>query len=444
MQSSTAYYPTATSGYNIGWSYFWNQYQSGSGWTDFLNYAQGGAGGFSLNTCSSTLPPRNIAKISTNSLSLGLNAGRTGQDINYAIAIGVSAGEAYQANQGVAIGYQAGQTNQGAGSIAIGNATAFSNQGGSAVAIGNNAGQNYQSVQAIAIGLLSGQTSQGQGAVAIGNNAGAVGQGLNSVAIGSFAGQSSQANNSIILNASGGALNASNSGFFCSPIGTSTGTKKFLEYNTTTKEITYNNILGTNSNAISSVDFLTSSNASSVVSIFENTTSGLLNIGASGTRAIINNLFDFTSAGSLRFLYTTLPTLTTASIGYNQTIALSSANISAVSPPSVYANISGAITLPAGVYQIDMYYTIRLTGTSSNYVGTIQYGISTNSSSTMTGTNIIENNVFIGSGIGYKTTHSFPLSVSSSTTHYYLTKYLIGAIGDTIALNGNLTYTRIA
>ncbi len=89
----------------------------------------------------------------------------------------------------------------------------------------------------VAIGNSAGQTSQAANSVAIGNSAGQTNQGSNSVAIGNSAGSNNQAASSIVLNASGSTLDAGNSGFFVSPISSSSSTQPVLMYNTTTKEI---------------------------------------------------------------------------------------------------------------------------------------------------------------------------------------------------------------
>ena len=64
-------------------------------------------------------------------------------------------------------------------------------------------------------------------------------QGTNAVAIGAYAGYSNQPANSIVINASGVILNPGHSGFYVSPIGSTSSTGTALIYDTTTKEIKY-------------------------------------------------------------------------------------------------------------------------------------------------------------------------------------------------------------
>ena len=94
----------------------------------------------------------------------------------------------------------------------------------------------------IHIGTDSGEFSQSTGAVAIGPQAGNDRQGANAIAIGKEAGKSSQHANTIVLNAQGTALNTgATDGFYVAPIGSGI-TGQFLQYNTSTKEITYGDL----------------------------------------------------------------------------------------------------------------------------------------------------------------------------------------------------------
>lgn len=125
--------------------------------------------------------------------------------------------------RGLNIGYEAGKIpplpiNNFKNSIAIGNQAGYENQNQYAIAIGNQAGYNAQNEYAIAIGNKAGETSQHA--------------------------------NSIILNASAIELNSTNSGLFIEPIrNDNTILNTSLNYNTTTREITYTteNILPTGS-----------------------------------------------------------------------------------------------------------------------------------------------------------------------------------------------------
>jgi hypothetical protein len=180
------------------------------------------------------------------SIAIGTSAGLTGQG-QYSVAIGYEAGQTGgqtggQGYYSVAMGYKAGQNNQEDNSIAMGPLAGQLFQGECSIAIGLQAGYNYQGTGSIAIGVNAGYTGQGNYAVAIGVNAGGTGQGNYAVAIGNNAGPTNQAPNSIILNASITSLNAGNSGTFIYPINpyTTVGPTGTLQYNLSTKEITYN------------------------------------------------------------------------------------------------------------------------------------------------------------------------------------------------------------
>jgi hypothetical protein len=147
-----------------------------------------------------------------------------------AIAIGQGAGEyPAQGAAAVAVGKNAGNYLQGINAVAIGNGTGGYTQGNSAVSVGWNAG-NYL---------------QGANAVAIGNSAGYGYQGQYAVAIGTLAGADHQANNSIIINATAANLDQTTANTFTvAPIRNDVAnTGQVLFYNTTSKEITYGNII---------------------------------------------------------------------------------------------------------------------------------------------------------------------------------------------------------
>jgi len=130
---------------------------------------------------------------------------------NYSVSIGYEAGLNTPGDASVAIGLTAGRTNQSNNAVAIGRDSAYNSQGDSAVAIGFEAGNNNQGTQAVAIGYRAGYNNQTAG--------------------------------SIVINASGGALNGSAAGLFVSPIRSQPGTGNILQYDTTTKEITYSSSL---------------------------------------------------------------------------------------------------------------------------------------------------------------------------------------------------------
>lgn len=135
------------------------------------------------------------------------------------------------ANAYIAIGTGAGTTAQGLGSVAI----------------GLNAGNNTQGYYSVAVGIAAGKESQGDSTVAIGGEAGGDSQGQFAVAVGYRAGRTSQAARSIVLNATGANLNVSTTDTLTvAPVRNAAGTDGLLQYNNTTKEVTYSTTLGGN------------------------------------------------------------------------------------------------------------------------------------------------------------------------------------------------------
>ena len=156
----------------------------------------------------------------------------------------------------IALGQNAGLTTQGVYAVAVGSGAGQTGQGANSVAIGQNAGATGQQLQSVAIGLSAGQTSQGQGNVAIGQFAGQTSQGQFAVAIGGGAGQTSQPARTVILNGSGSTVNGvalQTDSFYVAPIRT-TANGTPLMYNSTTKEITYSNVLEFVGSTISTSD----------------------------------------------------------------------------------------------------------------------------------------------------------------------------------------------
>ena len=177
-------------------------------------------------------------------VAVGNSAGYLLQGLN-SVAIGDNAGFALQGPNNIAIGYQAGNSSQTGSSVAIGWQAAANVQGFQSVAIGIQAGYNSQLDSAVAIGASTGANTQGDSAVAIGRQAGQTSQGTSAVAIGRQAGQTSQGNNSIILNATGSALNQTTANTFTvAPVRNDTSNiGEVVFYNTTSKEITYGNVI---------------------------------------------------------------------------------------------------------------------------------------------------------------------------------------------------------
>jgi len=159
----------------------------------------------------------------------------------------VSATTLRTAETKIALGSGAGLTTQGTDSVAIGTSAGQTTQGNESVAIGLNAGQTTQGSFCVAVGLNAGRTSQGNTAVALGYNAGTTSQGYNALALGYYAGYTNQAANTIILNATGVAVNgvaAQTNSFYVDPIRNATGANGVVQYNSTTKEVTYSSTLG--------------------------------------------------------------------------------------------------------------------------------------------------------------------------------------------------------
>lgn len=228
----------------------------------------------------------------TSALAVGHLSGFTNQG-DYGVALGYNAGYGYQGQSGIAIGKFAGNNTQGTYAIAIGDNAGYGNQGTGTVAIGKLAGSNTQGANAIAIGEDAGLDNQGSGAVAIGFDAGSDSQGVdavaigndaavisqftNAVAVGAYAGNTfqgtasiaigyqagylNQHRNTVIINATGSQLNSVDSNrFYLAPIRSNSSADGILQYNPSTKEVTYNNTVngaivvdnGTTSNSTSS------------------------------------------------------------------------------------------------------------------------------------------------------------------------------------------------
>jgi len=150
----------------------------------------------------------------------------------------------------VAFGEGAGTTSQGGSAVAVGKDAGTTSQGSGAVAVGNEAGSNTQSQFAVAIGVNAGSNTQGTAAVAVGSGAGANTQGSYAVAVGYNAGRTSQGNNSIILNATGANLNQTTANTFTvAPVRNDVANVgQVVFYNTTSKEVTYGNVISVTGN----------------------------------------------------------------------------------------------------------------------------------------------------------------------------------------------------
>jgi hypothetical protein len=131
--------------------------------------------------------------------------------------------------------------------IALGASAGSITQGNNATAVGWLAGYNNQGTAAVAFGREAGEINQGQYAVAVGPGAGYTGQGADAIAIGSNAGSTSQPANTIILNASGSAVNGvalQTNSFYVAPIRNVSGANGVVQYDATTKEVSYSSSIG--------------------------------------------------------------------------------------------------------------------------------------------------------------------------------------------------------
>ena len=200
--------------------------------------------------------------------------------------------------------------------VAIGNNAGESSQGEYGVAIGNGAGQLFQGTNAVAIGS-AGYEDQGQYAIAIGSGAGDSGQGQYAIAIGAGAGANHQTANSIIIDGTNTIQQAAGAGLHIAPIRSGSTTSNVLNYNTTTKEITY------------------------ITSSFE--TMG---------RNIISGSAQITAFGFVSGAYVSSSTYTTDSASFNSRIISGSAvagTISSSAQISAFGFISSSAQLPSGI-----------------------------------------------------------------------------------------------
>ena len=180
----------------------------------------------------------------TSAIAIGTFAAAGSVQGDSAIAIGMYAGDSGQTDKAVAIGYKAGQTTQGTNSVAVGRQAGQNTQGNSSVALGYSAGIGTQGNYAVALGSGAAYSGQGENAIAIGYDSGLNNQGASSIAIGYNAGWSMHAN-SIVINATGGATgvnSAAASSFVVKPIRNAVNAN-YLQYNSTSGEITYTNDL---------------------------------------------------------------------------------------------------------------------------------------------------------------------------------------------------------
>ena len=214
----------------------------------------------------------------------------------------------------IAFGNGAGQNSQGGEAVAIGTNAGYASQGIDAVAIGTSAGETDQGEKAVAIGDSAGYINQGDYAVAIGHGAGNGTQGSYAVAIGMSAGETTQAANSIVINATGATLNQTTANTFTvAPIRNISATSGVLQYNASTKEVSY-------SNRVTAETFNTDQITVVGNRISTTVTNANLEIECNGSGGVvINTVADATTASTVKSVgYLGLPqsgTATSATLG---------------------------------------------------------------------------------------------------------------------------------
>ncbi len=238
---------------------------------------------------------------------------------NTQIHLGTESGLTSQGSNTVAIGNLAGRQNQGENSVSIGYYSGNVNQGPQAVSIGNSAGFDRQSQRAIAIGIGAGYRLQGEYSIAIGSNSGNQYQGAYSIALGYLAGANNAAANSIILNANATQLNPTTNGFFVNPI-RNTNSSQFLQYDTTTNEITYANT-GT-LNTLFTNNLISSSSVPTIAT----TQSYITNLGVTGTNMAGTFSFTFQGTAAANNVYFTLTFSSPFSGNKNPIVVISPVN----------------------------------------------------------------------------------------------------------------------
>ena len=198
------------------------------------------------------------------------------------------------------------------------------------IAIGGNAGKTGTGDYAIAIGFSAGNQNQHEGAIAIGQSAGRFAQGNNAIAIGYGAGYGTnssigQASGTIILSATGSNFSGNTSqpnSFYVNPVRLDNSPANGMYYNTTTKEITYGEVVDiwgrtqanasftTANNALANTGPLITTNGSAQLFIANttastsNTTGALIVSGGLGVSGNIStdSLIVGTSSGSAKFV----------------------------------------------------------------------------------------------------------------------------------------------
>jgi hypothetical protein len=333
--------------------------------------------------------------------------------------------------------------NVSTGVITLTNGAVIKDTAGDAVAFGQSAGLTSQGTNAVAIGSSAGGTSQGDYAVAIGVGAGANSQGVNSVAIGRLAGNTNQANNSIIINATGAVLDQTVANTFTvSPVRNDVANvAQVMFYNTTSKEITYGNVISVagnitgnyilgngsqltgiaasygnsnvatflaayGSNTVSTTGNITSGNilTSGLISATGNITGGNLSIGTITTTGNITFAGDSSSAPSLNNFNVNAVSIT-ATAGNLAVInggagGESGGFISATRGISATGNVTGGNVLTGGLISATSTITSAANITGGNVLtgGLISATGTITSAANITGGNILTGGLISATG----------------------------------------------
>jgi hypothetical protein len=248
----------------------------------------------SLNAFSSSMLNFTASQKDANGTfaTTGSNTFNGDQTINGSIILDNGAVIKDNSNNSVSFGYLAAETNQGTQSVAIGNGAGYQNQSNQGIAIGANAGAINQGQRALALGSLAGSNTQGEYAIAIGN----------------FAAPNNQASHSIVISAIGSGLeNTTPNSLVIAPIRNVNGDNGVLQYNTTTKEVSYattlngiTNLATTGSNIFKGNQTITGSlSVSGSTNIYGTTNvTGSVNVSGSTGTAITANVDTIVYTGS--------------------------------------------------------------------------------------------------------------------------------------------------
>ena len=263
----------------------------------------------------------------------------------------------------MAIGRAAAASSQKDYAVAVGSLAGNGQQNIGAVAVGYQAGQLDQGVGAVAIGRLAGGTTQGNTAIAIGLNSGASDQGINSIAIGANAGKTSQAANTIIISATGIETNgvaAQTDSFYVNPIRNATGNVGTLQYNNTTKEVTYSldltlaNITLTEDLAVNGGDITTTAATFNLLNANATTVDAFkaatdLEFGATSGTLTINNPIVVGTQSTANLWNTTTTTVNAFGAATSINIGATTGTLTIQSNTGSTSNTTGALVVNGGV-----------------------------------------------------------------------------------------------